>query len=103
MLHWFNNTMRCMQLLRREEREGEREREKERRRERERVGEGEGERGRYSYLEGSKWLIIQFCTAVPNSGKSLHTHLVEEDKEDKRRKEGRRGKRERKRIVRGDM
>ena len=43
---------------------------------------------RYVYLEGSKWLIIQFCTAVPNSGKSLHTHLVEEEKEDKRRKEG---------------
>ena len=83
MLHWFNNTIRYMWLLRRERRE----REKERRRER------EGER--YVYLEGSKWLIIQFCTAVPNSGKSLHTHLVEEDKEDKRRKEGEGRERER--------
>ena len=48
-------------------------------------------------------MIIQFCTAVPNSGKSLHTHLVEEEKEDKRRKEGEGRERERKRIVRGDM
>ena len=67
------------------------EKREEREREREEGKEGE----RYVYLEGSKWLIIQFCTAVPNSGKSLHTHLVEEDKEDKRRKEGEGRERER--------